>query len=155
MASSAQLAFFVIVTSFYGPRELQEHEVLLSRNVYFDKQYLSIVTLERLEKTPRWNLHQDENPRLSAGKAISIGRKMLKDKLRFLDSETEKWVTSSASLISYDPAIYPDLWVWSIKFRQQITAGGASSGPPQYIEAIVLMDGEAIVPEVFDYDSDR
>jgi hypothetical protein len=135
-------------------RGILEHETLLSRNVYFDKQYRSIVKLEQLEKAPRWNASKEDFPPLSARKAISIGREMLKDKMDLTDTPTYRWEVHSASLEKYDPSEYEDIWFWLIRFEKLILVGGSSSGPPQYIEAVVLMNGECVVPEVSTIDRD-
>lgn len=105
----------------------------------FSKQYKVEITRENLNASPEWK-ENEENPPLSARKAIVIATK-LKDKL-VKDSVEFKWKLQRASLT---PAVN-DKWYWLVHFDAEFQGG--SSGIPNHLRLVVLMDGTAVEPIV-------
>jgi hypothetical protein len=108
----------------------------------FGKQFQVIVPYAALDKAPKWT-EADENPPLSAKKALKAANKM-KDSL-VKDNDKFKWSLHSLALT---PA-RGDRWYWMAEYRAHVRRGG-SSGPPRSLRLVVLMDGKAIQPKVSD-----
>jgi hypothetical protein len=105
----------------------------------FSKQYTVEITRENLKATPDWK-ENEEHPPLSARKAIVIATK-LKDKL-VKDSDDFTWKLQHASLTPADD----DKWYWLVHFDAEFQ--GVSTGIPNHLRLVVLMDGTAIEPTV-------
>lgn len=108
----------------------------------FSKQYIVSISDEALEKSPPWK-EDAENPPLSARKAIKLANEM-KDSL-VKDSKRYKWVLQFASL-------YPTgegKWYWLVHYDAEFQGG--STGIPNHLQLVVLMDGTVITPLVKDY----
>jgi len=116
----------------------------MAQNSYvFGKVYTVTITEEALKKSPAWK--SDENPPLSAKKAINLAAAM-KDTL-VKDSDDHAWGLESASLKPF-----LDKWYWQISYETRVMArgigGSGSSGPPTLLHLVVLMDGTVVKPEV-------
>jgi hypothetical protein len=107
----------------------------------FAKKYTVTIIDEALKKSPAWE-NDAENPPLSAKKAIKLANE-IKDSL-VKDSKDFKWKLRSASL---EPA-GEDKWYWLINYEAQFQ--GFSSGIPNHLRLVVLMDGTVVKPEVKD-----
>lgn len=108
----------------------------------FSKQYSVSITREALEKSPTWK-DDVENPPLSARKAIALANE-LKDSL-VKDSDDFKWTLQSASL---QPA-GDGKWYWLLHYDAIFR--GASTGIPNHLRLVVLMDGTVIKPGIRDH----
>ncbi len=105
----------------------------------FSTQYVIEIKDKDLMASPDWSAN-DENPPLSARKAISIATK-LKGKL-IKDTDDIKWTIGQASLV---PA-KDSKWYWLIYFDP--VPQRPFSGNIQSLRLVVLMDGTAIEPIV-------
>lgn len=115
------------------------------------KRYSTVISHTKLSTTPRW-LHEAEDTPITTVDAFKKARDMLKDKLGFKDETRENgvktvWVPLRATLeiTAYNDADMECFW--QVEFEQQLRPG-ATTGPPAVIKAIVLMNGEAVVPTV-------
>jgi len=107
----------------------------------FSKQYVVTISDEALAKSPEWK-DEAENPPFAARKAIKLANEM-KDSL-VKDSEDFKWELRSASL---EPA-GGGRWYWQIDYVASHRLG--STGIPNHLRLVVLMDGKVIKPAVKD-----
>lgn len=108
----------------------------------FGKAYYSEISRDALNKSPAWNT-EDENPPLSARKAINLSDARFKKLVK--DTEDYKWRREEAAVVF----LGSKFCYWKITYEAWVTRGG-SSGPPITIELFVLMDGTFIEPEVSD-----
>ena len=105
----------------------------------FSKQYCFTITDDALKAAPIWSEDAD-NPPLPARKAIKLAT-ILKNEL-VKDTEKFKWKLESCSL---EPA-GNSKWYWFITFFAHYQ--GFSSGVPNHLQLIVLMDGTVIRPTI-------
>jgi len=105
----------------------------------FSKQYVVTISDDALQKSPAW-AEEAENPPVSARKAIKLADGM-KDSL-VKDSKDFKWTLRSASL---QPA-GAGKWFWLVYYEAEFQ--GVSTGIPNYLRLVVLMDGTVIKPDV-------
>jgi hypothetical protein len=104
----------------------------------FGKQYAVTISREALENSPAWKDDVD-NPPLSARKAIKLAEELKNALVK--DSKEYKWKLVSAEL-------HPgDKWFWLINYEAKFQLGD-SSGIPNNLRLVVLMDGTVIKPEV-------
>jgi hypothetical protein len=109
----------------------------------YGKRYEVTVPNALLEKTPKWD-GADENPPLSAKKALEAANKM-KDSL-VSDTKGIKWVLESLALAPSAGA----RWYWTATYRAACAPGYGASGPPITLTLVILMNGTAIQPKVSD-----
>ncbi len=107
----------------------------------FSKRYDVTISGDALEKSPAWK-DDAENPPLSARKAIKLANEM-KDSL-VKDSKDFKWTLQSASL---EPA-GDGKWYWLVHYDAVFQ--GSSTGIPNRLRLVILMDGTVIKPVVRD-----
>jgi hypothetical protein len=107
----------------------------------FGKHYIVRVSPKDLKQSPSWK-KDEENPPLSARKAIKLATKM-KDSL-VKDSKDFKWELQSAAL---EPA-GNDKWLWIVCYQAVFSGASVSSVP--HLRLAVLMDGKVVKPEVKD-----
>jgi len=105
----------------------------------FGKAYVSRIPGEALVKSPRWSQGVD-NPPVSAGKAIKIAQ-LTKERL-LKDSEDFKWKLASLRL----EQIGDGHWYWIVCYFAEFR--GNSTGIPNQVPIVVLMDGTAVMPRV-------
>jgi len=140
-----------IFLSFVTPSFGQEVSVT---SYAFGKKYSCNVPDEKLAKSPSWDM-QSDNPPFPLGKAIRLAN-VVKGKL-VKDSEEYKWHFMSVTLgrLSWmredDPKMKGKCW-WSILYEAPLRYG-ASTGQPDSLIVVVLMDGTVIDPKVSDYKS--
>lgn len=122
--------------------ESEDTKFELSKSRVGDNRYVFIVKSSQMDASPKWTI-RDENPPISARKAMAAAREVIEKKLRPGDRDDWKWVPTRMVLEEFRG----DIWYWQIRFEMQLREGG-SSGIPWGIESIVLMDGSAVVPKV-------
>jgi len=106
----------------------------------FSKQYIVSISREAMERTPSWKADA-ENPPVSARTAMKLANGM-KDTL-VKDSEDFKWTLKATSL---QPA-GNGKWYWLVHYDAEFPG---STGIPNHLRLVVLMDGTAIQPVVKD-----
>ncbi len=103
------------------------------------KAFVSVITAEAVERTPRWNT-SSPCPPLSAQNAMLLADKM-KDEL--LDPRTdERWVRVAIELRQATD----DHWYWLARY--ELDPDGWSGPLPDLI-ILVLMDGTVVTPRVY------
>jgi len=107
----------------------------------FAKQYTFNIDHAALEKTPDWDPEVADNPPVSAKNAIRMARE-LKDTL-VKDSKDFKWKLDTATLHPLNRK-----WIWLVQFNAQYQ--GPSSGYPNHLQFVILMDGTIIKPTIRD-----
>lgn len=107
----------------------------------FGTKYEVTISRNALEKSPAWE-HSADNPPVSPRKAIDLAN-AIKDSL-VKDTTRHEWRLVSASLV---PANAPGKWYWLVRYEAHVRVGG-SSGIPDHLQLVVLMDGKAIQPKV-------
>ena len=107
----------------------------------FGKRYEVTFTFEALDKTPKWG-EDDENPPLSARKALKAANKM-KDSL-VKDAKGFKWRLVSLDLTPADG----ERWYWIAHYKALTQKG---TGRPPSLKLVVLMDGRAVKPVISDH----
>lgn len=112
------------------------------------KRYASTIPDDRLSKTPEWK-DSDENPPLSARKAITLADKKRNELVK--DSAKFKWHRESVAIV-FDE--FHNRCYWEITYVLRFRGGGGSTGPPIDLRLYVLMDGTLVEPVVSDEDSE-
>jgi hypothetical protein len=105
----------------------------------FSKQYIVNITQKALDNTPIWADGADHPP-LSARKATQLADKMRATLVKNREGYT--WTLKSISLIPAGEG----KWYW-LAYYQEIFFG-ISSGLPNDLRLVVLMDGTVIKPVV-------
>jgi hypothetical protein len=107
----------------------------------FGKKYTSRITEEMLRKAPQW-LEKSDNPPLSPRKALQSA-----------DALSNKLIGKKADYRRYLEGVclkpMGDGWVWIVRFEW--LPEGASTGVPDDLIIVVLMNGTTIQPEVRDW----
>lgn len=112
----------------------------------FGKRYRFEITSEMLARSPSWNDEVDHPP-VPPGKAIRLAN-TLKNKL-VKDSKNFKWHLMSATLDNdwWSGAAPGRKWWWTIRYEAHVREG-MSTGIPDHLVLVVLMDGTVIEPKV-------
>jgi hypothetical protein len=105
----------------------------------FGVAYVSSIPSDVLEKTPAWS-DKDENPPLSARKALGMTEEVVKRMIKTPDD----WKVKLEGLTLCREG---SRWYWHAQFVWHPKAGGFSGVPP-HLDVIVLMDGRVIEPRV-------
>ncbi len=115
----------------------------------FGKKYTSEFTYEQLAKSPSWNTDRADSPPFPVGKAVRLANvqkvRLVKDLKRY------RWYLESVGLnhlgwLAEDSDL-SEKWWWCVTYEAHQREGG-STGPPEQLLVIVLMDGTVIVPKV-------
>lgn len=136
-----RLAPVVVVLMFFFVPVLAYTTQYSHASYAFSKKYNVSVTSDALEKSPTWK-EDDENPPLPARKAIRLANEM-KDSL-VTDSKDFKWKLQNASLQPADAG----KWYWLVHYDAEFQGG--STGRPDNLRLVVLMDGTVIKPVIKD-----
>ena len=118
------------------------HADIVHYSYAFSKQYVVSISDDMLEASPSWK-DDAENPPLSARKALTLATEM-KDTL-VKDTQEFKWALRSCTLQPADG----DKWYWLVRYEAEFQ--GASTGRPNHLRLVVLMDGLVIKPSVRDH----
>ncbi|HWB12273.1 MAG TPA: hypothetical protein VG826_23800 [Pirellulales bacterium] len=113
------------------------------------KVYVTDFDPRKVPSTPKWNEEEDENPPLSARKAVKLTQKV-RDSVVDIPNDFE-WETLSVSLIrtpAWASATGTEggdsQWAWSVLYRA--VPKGAAFSEPNMLTMFVFMDGTVIKP---------
>jgi hypothetical protein len=106
----------------------------------YDLRYTSVVTDKLLDATPPWADDQD-NPPISAKRAIGLADSVRTDWLKGQESLSLKWTLRDVTLTH----ALGNKWFWVVGYEGHPSVGGTTGMPP-YIHLIVLMNGEVVMP---------
>jgi hypothetical protein len=116
---------------------------------YDGNDYEITISMERLHKCPDWDPSKEENPPLSARKALEKGQTFIS---RFPAKNGNFWEFEGISLVEikgsgFAPA-FPirEGWVWRARYQLRPPGGGTGFWPT--IDCYILMDGTVVEPKV-------
>ncbi len=140
---------FTLLLSVVAPSFGKDGSAYTFCSYAFGKRYTSEFAYEQLAKSPSWNMGRADSPPLPVGKAIRLAN-VQKERL-VKDSKRYKWYLEVVSLNHLgwlaENSDLSEKWWWSVTYEAHQREGG-STGPPEQLIVIVLMDGTVIVPKV-------